>query len=226
MKSWQMVALVLCGSLVFAGGCSDDADEGGAQTDVGIVEDVDEGADDTDEGTDVAEPEADVEPGTDVGTGAGPVVIESADGEFPFTHAAYGFTSPAQSGGGWELHVELWEGGVEGCPLQDSPSPSRTLMFNGLSLDDDGKLVFAEKLGMTLLDYDGLVFVEDREIPFIRAVSVSATEVSSEFCTDCLTDNSVEGENAVLVVEVEAVFEKGSLGGEMRAMYCEGMDLL
>lgn len=229
MSSWQIIALMLCGSLVFASGCSDDPDENGDQTDTGIVEDVDVGG-----GGDTDEPEQDVDEGEeDVDPGEctefcedSPVTIESADGEFPFTQAAYGFTSPAWTDGGWELHVELWEDGFEGCPEQDSPSPSRTLILSGLSLDDSDELVLAEQLGLTLLDFDGLVFVEDKEIPFIRAVSVQAQGESWEFCTACLTDSSAEGKNDDLVVRLAAEFEKGSLRGEMRAKYCESMNEL
>lgn len=234
MKNWHIIACLLCSALIIGTGCSgDDSQESNnnsADVELNDVDQTDAGQGDsgqTDSGQD-ADGDRDTDEGCVEDCDESSVTITSAGKEFPFTQAAYGLTSPEHADSGkWELYIELWEDGFEGCPVENSPSPSRAILVNGLSLDDAGDLIIGAKLSLVLLDYYGKVFEEDRDKPVIRPTSVSATGESWEFCTECLTGGGgADEKNGELVVKLEAEFEKGSLRGEFKAQHCDSMDLL
>ncbi|MFP4598079.1 MAG: hypothetical protein ACOC9J_01530 [Persicimonas sp.] len=137
--------------------------------------------------------------------------------------AVYGITAPDVSDSGeWEIYIEALEGGFDGCPQQDSPTPDWSLILSGLpaALADTTLTRADDGLAATFLDYDGRFLGEE---PFVRATDVSVTPVAANIDTELVIDG-VDHEDGVVALDVEASFDDGSITGHLVATHCASMD--
>lgn len=209
---------------------SDDADGAGGED---VTEDV--GADASDGGDDVdTTEEADgadaVEPGlpqTCEGACAETALtLEYAGETGVLTRAAFGLTAPnATESGEWEVYLEAWEGGFEGCPTESSPSPDWTFIIGGFGLVEDTTMLTKADDGvfLTLSDYDGKFL---GQVPFASAGVVAITPVASKIDTELVLQGQ-QDEDGFLALDISAVFDgQGETSGQIYAKHCVSMDLL
>lgn len=137
--------------------------------------------------------------------------------------AVYGLTAPHfTESGDWEVYIEAIEGGFDGCPAQDSPTPDWTLILSGLptSLDEVTLTGADDGLSATFLDYDGRFLGQE---PFSRATKISAAPTAANLDTELVATGSVD-EDGVIALEVDVRFDGGSVAGHLVAHHCASMD--
>ena len=153
-----------------------------------------------------------------------PLYVESNDGRYSLTRAAYGLSSPERTESAeWEIYVEVWEGGFTGCPDEASPTPARSAILSGLPLFDDTALVEDDRLSFTLFDYQGDVI--DWESPFLRASAVSVLPLRWELCLECVGEAPPSHPEGEIALRVEATVENLEVRGEIVARHCDSLDL-
>jgi hypothetical protein len=200
-------------------GCASDPGDG-HQPDAHLEDPVDSGSE-TDATPDVEPSEPDASPDASCETPCEVPVFDTGSARFALSEAAFGVSAPEQTDSGrWELYVELWEGGLTGCPDETSATPSRTVILSGLARQaETSPVTEADGLSLVLLDYDGDIVTGAS--PISRASSVTVTTVSQDPCADEACTGALE----MLVLDLEGTFEEGSLSGRVEARHCESMDL-
>lgn len=134
-------------------------------------------------------------------------------------HAIYGLTAPEQSGsGGWEVHVEVHAGGVDGCPGQNSPTPDQTLIVTGIVWPLE-TAPFREQDGLivTLLDFAGTL---TNELP-LRSTGESLDAFVARVCTDCAGDDPT----GFVAFDLVAPVADGEISGHVYATHCASLDV-
>ncbi len=145
----------------------------------------------------------------------------------PMTQAAYGLTAPAASDSGeWELFLEVWDGGFEGCPQEGSPQTKRTLVLTGLRLPlTPGPLTQEPAPRATLFDYEGTLY---DDALFARAAALTITPVAAKVCESCSGQGSPSDPEGFIALDVSMRFDDpvGSLTGRIFAKHCDSLDVL
>lgn len=140
-----------------------------------------------------------------------------------FDRVQFGYTSPEHTvSGGWELRLEAYAGGSPECPVEASPTPSRTLILSGVSLPEDETPQTKEGgVSTVLLDYRG----ELTDEPILRASSLTLTPKAGSFCPGCAQDGGAAAAQ-YFAFELDAQLPDGGISGQGFAAHCESMDLL
>ncbi|QDG52277.1 hypothetical protein FIV42_16485 [Persicimonas caeni] len=151
------------------------------------------------------------------------LTVAFGDTTGPIERAVYGLTAPEVADSGeWEVYIEAIEGGFDGCPQQDSPTPDWSLIVTGLVAPiGEGTLTKADDgVAVTFLDYDGRFLGQE---PFARATSASLTPVAANVDTS-LVAAGTRDEDGVVALDVQASFDGGELSGRLVATHCASMD--
>jgi hypothetical protein len=190
-------------------------DQGFGAKDVSVVED---GGPEADTGADSG-PSSDASPDMAL-NGAVDITATVGDVTEGFDRAYYGLTAPEQTASGnWEIHVEVYAGGDEGCPQMDSPTPDRTLVIGGLSFpevpteqrEEDG-------VAIALLDFAGTLTDE----PTLSATGEIVFFQQWSLCTDCEGDDP----DGYVSFDVDALLEDGNIRGHVYATHCASLNTL
>jgi hypothetical protein len=180
-------------------GGSSDGDAGGGGEDAGMQDDM--------------ASTADMGPNMEVDITA--TVGDTTEG---FDRAYYGLTSPELTvSGDWELQVEVYAGGDEGCPQMDSATPDRTLVIGGLRFpefpneqrEEDGVV-------MVLMDFAGTLTQE----PTVEATGEIIYFHRWDLCTDCDGDDP----NGFLSFDVDSLVPDGNIRGHVYATHCASLN--
>jgi hypothetical protein len=118
----------------------------------------------------------------------------------------------------WSLYVELYRGGADGCPSQESPTPDYTLIISNWPLDAT-ELSEEDGLSATLLDFSGDLLGGQL---FVKADQISVRRVGA--CASCVNWPTPEAADGHIVVELDAQFPGGSVNGLLRASHCDSLD--
>ena len=136
-----------------------------------------------------------------------------------FDRAYYGLTAPgASTSATWELHVEVYRGGVVGCPDQNSSTPDQTLIVTGMEFPEVPLTVTdADGLVVSMLDFAGELTTE----PVLAANGEELTWTLWSLCLDC-----VDGDpNGFLAFDLNAPLPDGGVvAGHGFATHCASMD--
>lgn len=190
-------------------------------------------SDDTNEKVeDVADAGAEVDSGveSDATTGCGDACEELgleltfADQQVAFERAYFGVTSPRNSTRDrWEIYVEAYAGGADGCPSEQSPTPAQTLIIAGVSFPDDATVSSdATGLAVSLLDFTGDLTMA----PIESAKGEEATFVDGDVCKDCEEGSSWITFELDAPFTVETASSEGSAIGQVYATHCPSLDAL
>lgn len=152
------------------------------------------------------------------------VVYANTTGEL--TRAAFGLTAPeASDSGEWEVYLEAWEGGFEGCPVENSASPDWQFIIGGFGIPQDETTLTKADDGVFLsfLDYDGQFLGTQ---PVAIGDPVSITPVAVRIDTELVADG-VQDEDGFIALDISATFGvEGEASGHIYAKHCASMDLL
>ena len=144
----------------------------------------------------------------------------------PFGRAYYGLSAPqTTTSGEWELFIEAMDGGVAGCPTQDSPPPARTLIVSKLRIPTSTQVLTSaqDELSSTLLDYEGSL-LEDSV--FESASTVRVEPVAIKVCVECVGKAAPSHEEGFVALDVAVGFAGGGeVSGRLYATHCDSMDV-
>lgn len=141
----------------------------------------------------------------------------------PVSRAVYGLSAASTTDSGQiEVYIEGFEGGDEGCPTMNSPTPKRTLILSGLKVPltqttktkEDG--LFAK-----LIDYEGELLGGEL---FASPEQIKVTAVATNLCVECLGKSSPSDEDGFISLDVELTFPQGTLSGRLYAIHCDSLD--
>jgi hypothetical protein len=229
IATFAALAFLAC---LAAPGCSDESNDSppadaGTQDDSGSANTNTGGADAGD--TDAADNAA-----ANAATNA--AVGPAADGELDLTvtlgdetatleRAYYGVTSPRDSNTErWELYVEAYAGGADGCPTENSPTPDQTLIIAGVAFPDDNVTTTdADGLSVSLLDFSGRLSTA----PVESSRGEETTMLGWTVCRECpnLPDYFVYFEiDAPFTTETASA--DGEVTGRVLATHCPSLDSL
>lgn len=137
-----------------------------------------------------------------------------------FDRAYFGLSSPEQSESGeWELHVEAYRGGDEGCPTESSATPSQTLIVTRVPLEVGRVFTREAGIAVSVLDYEGTLIEDD---VVAAALTTEVELISSDVCADCAAPT----EESAVLLDVSAQFEGGgTVQGRVEATHCASMDI-
>jgi hypothetical protein len=120
----------------------------------------------------------------------------------------------------FELYIEAYRGGAQGCPTDQSPMPEQTLVLSGIPIPPPGEIGGVDSdagLRVNLLDFEGLVAQ-----PVLPAESAALTWNSVSICSEC----NEQDDSGFLSFEIEAEFgADGSLSGQLYATHCVTLDV-
>lgn len=208
-------------------------DGGGSTPDVGSTDTVSDsgGTDtsvssDTSGGQDTSTPPDTTPPDTSTDsstcTGDCPAIdllLEFRNETRNFDRAYYGITAPAASDSGqYELYIEAYAGGAEGCPTQSSPTPDLTLVIASIPLPEGEPL----ETTSTLLDFSGAILPNT---PFQRATEITLTPTDANLCTECLGNPEPSHAEGFAALNINIVFPEGVVSGKLYATHCDSFDL-
>lgn len=217
-----------------AAGCSDDgggnATENNVQQDGGIADggstDRDAAVDlgsSGDAGIDAADAAADAaDSGSSDCEGECRLVDARAsfgEASVDFERAFYGLTGPGQSGSGeWEVYVEMYAGGADGCPQEGSPTPDQSVVIAGLPLPDTAdQLDESAGLVVSMFDFVGSLTQE----PLARAMGEAVTDFQGNVCTECDGDDPT----GWVAFDLTAPFTgEDEIAGHVYATHCTSLD--
>ena len=136
--------------------------------------------------------------------------------------AYFGLTSPGQSGSGqWEVYVEGYRGGDDGCPTETAATPDQTLIVSGMLIPSEpGNGVVGSS---TLLDFEGALL---ELVPNASATTVSIVWVAADPCVACTEGTEADRDDRFVSFDLSATFEGGSVGGRVYATHCDSLDAL
>lgn len=133
-----------------------------------------------------------------------------------FEQAFFGLETEDQVN--WSLYAELYRGGADGCPSQESPTPDYTLIISNWPLEAI-ELSEEDGLSATLLDFSGDLLGGQL---FVKAEQISLRRVDA--CASCVNWPTPEAADGHVVVELNARFPGGSVNGLLRASHCDSLD--
>ena len=138
---------------------------------------------------------------------------------YPLEGTYFGLTAPEQSGDPTTLYIEAYTG-YDDCPEENSAPPIIHVLLNNtpLPLAPGTTLTMEDGLTATLLDYEGVV----TDAIFLSATAIEINVVDAEICEDCV---GTEQPDAFLALDVEIVFDGGSVTGHIYGSHCQSMDL-
>lgn len=196
-------------------------DQGQDQQDMGVVEDQ------------PADDQGSADAGADLGQDQGPscqgdcaktALNAKFNGtEAPLTKAFYGLSAATTTDSGApELYLELFEADFEGCPVQDSPTPKRTIILTGIKLPvEQGTLTQDDGVKGKLLDYDGVLLGDGL---FADPTSATVDLMSAQLCLECLGMPAPSHEEGFVSFDLNLQFEGGTIAGHVYATHCDSMD--
>jgi hypothetical protein len=136
-----------------------------------------------------------------------------------FDRAYFGVTGPGASASGEaELHVEVYAGGEDGCPREDSPTPARTVVARLPLLAGPVIEGPSDAASLSLLDFAGDLLAGPA--PLARATRFAVRPRAAAVCLDCPAPRPED----VVAFELEADLEGGSLEGHVFATRCASLD--
>lgn len=138
--------------------------------------------------------------------------------------AVYGLTAPSLSERGvWELYIQGIEGGFEGCPEFDSPTPDWELVLVGLPAALAQRTYSKEDDELNAVFFD---FLDD----FTPELALVATTVTVEpVAARVDTENAgSDDEEGFVSLDIKLVFgeESQTIEGRLVATHCASMDEL
>ena len=182
---------------------------------------------------DAGSPDAGEEPvGVDISAGDGarveptettPVLVVNEE-SYTFSRAYFGLThADATETGRTELYIEVVEGGDEGCPTEESASPDRNMLVQGVYLDEEGEPA-AEDAQLIIFDYRGDFVPPEANPPLLRSEGTpQLTLFEAEICESCVGEAQPEGFLKLFVAGDTS--EGGVVRGMIEATHCESLDV-
>lgn len=145
------------------------------------------------------------------------LTITKGASTFPLSQAYFGLTRLKD--GSFEIYVEVYEGAAPGCPVQDSPSPDRTLILAGLLPATTTPQTKADGVSATVLDFEGSV----TDLPVLKSTMASITTVAENLCTECYGQPDPGGR--FYTFTMTSTFDDGvSIAGTGHAAHCDSLD--
>ena len=144
------------------------------------------------------------------------------------SRAVYGLTAPSSSsqGGGWEIYLEAYEGGDQGCPSDESATPRYTMIVSGLPIPQDLEPInklSEPSLNAVLFDFDGDL-IEGTSL-WTRATNVTVSARALSVCTECVGQPAPSDQEGFVALTLTAQLEGGGLiEGELYASHCDSLD--
>lgn len=136
----------------------------------------------------------------------------------------YGLTAPELTEDGvWELYIQGVQGGYEGCPEFDSPTPDWELVLMGMPAEMEGRTYTRAEDGISAVFFDYMdEFTEELALV---ASAVIVDPVAAKIDLENAGQDDAEG---VVSLDVEIVFgnERDWMGGRLVATHCASMDEL
>ncbi len=146
----------------------------------------------------------------------------------PFERAVYGLSAPETTESGeWEVYLEALDGGFEGCPQQDSPTPARTMIVANLKIPTEAGVTYTKAehgIATTLLDFDGTLFTEEQV--FERADTVELTPQAGNLCVECVGMAMPSHMEGFIALDLSATFPSGTASGHIYAVHCDSLDTM
>lgn len=144
----------------------------------------------------------------------------------PFERAVYGLSAPETTASGeWEIYIEALDGGFDGCPQQDSPTPARTMIITNLTIPMEAGMMLTKAehgISTTLLDFDGSLFTEEQV--FERADSVELVPQAGNLCVECVGMAMPSHMEGFIAFDLSATFPSGTASGHIYAVHCDSLD--
>ncbi|TXD39581.1 hypothetical protein FRC96_06910 [Lujinxingia vulgaris] len=152
-----------------------------------------------------------------------PVLVVNEE-SYTFSRAYFGLThADATETGRTELYIEVVEGGDEGCPTEESASPDRNMLVQGVYLDEEGEPA-AEDAQLIIFDYMGDFVPPEANPPLLRSEGTpQLTLFEAEICESCVGEAQPEGFLKLFVAGDTS--EGGVVRGMIEATHCESLDV-
>ena len=146
----------------------------------------------------------------------------------PFSTTGFGLTHPSYTESGeWEIYIESWERGADGCPDEGSPTPDHNLILSRIPIPTTTDTLTKEADSLTSVFFDfnsDVVDTTQNPSGFIHASAVTIKPVGVSVCTECVGVLTMPDVDGFVSFDVTAEFEEGTVSGRIYAQHCDSLD--